>query len=162
MSVKIGAVLLTILLNILAQLAIAYMYSSSPGKRFKTENTRSALFLFLILFLHPSTSVAIFNLFSCRKVEGFAKPYFLTVDYGVNCFDHTWWIFTIPALCFGVLYTFGLPIWFFARLYQLRGRIALRNEEELKKQAEIIKARDEGRLYDKDGNKVQGSLDFEP
>ena len=93
------------------------------AKRFKftTKESRSAA-MFNVGFLtvytfYTNISTSIFQLFKCHPIEG---RYYLVADYTVKCWEKEWYPFMGIAIAGIFLYTIGIPLFLFYKLYKSR------------------------------------------
>ena len=93
------------------------------AKRFKftTKESRSAA-MFNVAFLtvytfYTNISTSIFQLFKCHPIEG---RYYLVADYTVKCWEDEWYPFMGIAIAGIFLYTIGIPLFLFYKLYNSR------------------------------------------
>ena len=64
-------------------------------------------FLFLLLFIHPTLSSSVLQIFQCENVGG---TYLLSVDLSQECFTPEWFFWASVAAFFFLVYVVGIPI----------------------------------------------------
>jgi len=89
--------------------------------RFTTSESRSAA-MFNVAFLavytfYTNISTSIFQLFKCHPIEGTS---YLVADYNVKCGEGEWLTYMGIAVAGIFLYTIGIPLYLFVKLYQSR------------------------------------------
>lgn len=77
--------------------------------------------LFIMLLSAPSVCLKSQSFFFCQRI---GSTYYLKADYSVVCYNSSWMTFMIPAICWLVLYSIGLPLGLFV-LLKKRDRIDL-------------------------------------
>jgi hypothetical protein len=81
------------------------------------DNKLWKLLFWMLLLSYPSISVRVIGFFNCREI---GHEFYLSKDLSVVCFDSLWALYTPVALAAMLVYVVGVPILFFAVLYQAR------------------------------------------
>ncbi|KAK3241864.1 hypothetical protein CYMTET_48410 [Cymbomonas tetramitiformis] len=83
-----------------------------------------ALASFLLVFLHPTVSTCMLQVFNCDHLhfDSSGREYFLRLDRSHECFTSEWWLYAMVSLLVIVVYTFGLPCGFCALCFHLYKR----------------------------------------
>ncbi|KAK3237977.1 hypothetical protein CYMTET_51978 [Cymbomonas tetramitiformis] len=89
--------------------------------------TIASLALFVMMFVHPSVSTVVFQVFNCEKFyfddEGMGEQYWLELDYSIECFTGTWYVAVVFALIAIATFVFGFPLGIFLVLRHLRSYV---------------------------------------
>merc|ERR1712216_93526 len=86
--------------------------------QFRNYKSRCLKLLFwILLIVYPSVSRKILMLYKCVEIGD--KSYMMW-DTQVECYTQTWYLHSVYALVFGVVYILGIPGMFFSLLYQSR------------------------------------------
>lgn len=80
-----------------------------------------AMAIFLMMFLHPSVSTSMFQVFNCDLLyhENTDKEHFLHLDRLHKCFTLEWWGYASASLFIITFYVIGLPAGFWALCHNL-------------------------------------------
>lgn len=78
------------------------------------------MFEFLLFLIYPSVTASVLRYFMCREVEGVR---YLQADMTQVCYTNFYNQWALVAGFFALIYPFGIPAFFFYRLYIHRHRL---------------------------------------